>query len=118
MEFIIQKPIFLQICDIVIDKILTDTVLSGERLLSVRDMGESISVNPNTVQRSYAELQHKGIIEQKRGVGYFVSSNAKEIALQIRKDEFIQTQVPQLVNQMKIIGITLEELKIIMEELS
>ncbi len=117
MEFHAPKPIFLQICDIVIDRILRKELHDGDRIPSVRDMGENLALNPNTVQRAYAELQNKGIIEQQRGIGYFIKIDSKEIALKIRKEEFIQIQLPLLIHQMETLEISWEELKEIQHQL-
>lgn len=117
MEFNSPKAIFLQICDIVLDKILADELQNGNRIPSVRDLGETISVNPNTVQRAYSELQQRGIIEQQRGIGYFISHNGKELAQKMRRDEFMQIQLPLLIHQMKMLDISWNELQEIQQQL-
>jgi GntR family transcriptional regulator len=118
MEFNAPKPIFLQICDIIIDRILRNELHGGDRIPSVRDMGEHLAVNPNTIQRAYAELQNKEIIEQQRGIGYFIKQNSKEIALKTRKEEFVQIQLPLLIHQMEILEISWDELKEIQLQLT
>ena len=111
MEFNNTKPIFLQIHDTLIEQLLIGELFPRSRVLSVRDMAEKISVNPNTVQRAYTELQNSGIIEQQRGIGYFITANANELALQIRRDEFMRYFLPQLINQMKILNLSWDDLK-------
>lgn len=117
MEFNSPKPIFLQICDMILDQILGGDLQPGQRILSVRDMGENIKVNPNTVQRSYAELQQKGIIEQQRGVGYFISNNGQQLAQKLRKEEFIRFQLPQLIHHMNTLELNWEDLQKIQQQL-
>ncbi len=111
MKFNPTKPIFLQICDIILDQILGNTLQNGDRLLSVRDMGENIRVNPNTVQRAYAELQQHGIIEQQRGIGYFISPNSKLLAKELRKEEFTKFQLPLLAHQMQTLELSWDDLR-------
>lgn len=111
MDFTSPKPIFLQICDMIIDQILGNKLENGMRILSVREMGGEISVNPNTVQRAYVELQQSGIIEQKRGIGYFVSHNGQELAKKFRRDEFTKVQMPLLLHQMRTLDLSWEDLK-------
>ena len=118
MEFNTQKPIFLQICDIIIDKILCDELPAGDRIASVRDFGEKMLVNPNTVQRAYCELQNHGIIIQQRGIGYFITPNGKELAKNLRRQEFMRVQLPQLLHQMKVLGISWHELTQIYQKLN
>ncbi len=64
MVFNHPKPIFLQICDYLVDKVLVDEFIGGARVPSVRDLAVTMGVNPNTILRTYAELQSKGIFEQ------------------------------------------------------
>ena len=111
MEFSPQKPIFLQICDFLIDKILLGEFSTGARVPSVRDLAGTLSVNPNTVQRAYAELQTKELFEQQRGVGYFITQQAKEVAIHLRRDEFVQIQFPLLLHQMETLKITWQDLQ-------
>ena len=118
MEFAAPKPIFLQICDIILAKILSNELQEGERILSVREMGTNIAVNPNTVQRSYAMLQQNGIIEQQRGIGYFIRSGGKDLARKMRRDEFIQIQLPLLISQMKTLDISWDELQKIQPQIN
>ena len=113
MEFNSNKPIFLQICDVIIDKLLSGELSANERLLSVRDMGEKMLVNPNTVQRAYAALQEKGVIEQQRGIGFFTTTAAVALAKVARRDEFIKEQLPQLFRAMELLEIDWQELQIL-----
>ncbi|MCC2625335.1 MAG: GntR family transcriptional regulator [Burkholderiales bacterium] len=111
MDFNTQKPIFLQIYDLVLEQILNNQLTEGTRIASVREMAANMQVNPNTVQRAYTELQAKGILTQQRGIGYFIGAKAKATALAIRRDEFMRIQLPLIVRQMKTLGITWEELQ-------
>ena len=78
MDFTTQKPIFLQIYDLVLEQILNDGLAEDSRIASVREMAVSVQVNPNTVQRSYQWLQDEEIILQKRGIG-FISVEASQM---------------------------------------
>ena len=62
MEFDPNKPIYLQICDNICEQILSGGLAPESRILSVREYGASIGVNPNTVARSYEKLTDAGII--------------------------------------------------------
>ena len=62
MEFDSNKPIYLQICDSIFDRILSGDLQPGGRIPSVRELGADIGVNPNTVMRSYEKLTDAGII--------------------------------------------------------
>jgi len=109
MEFNAHKPIYLQICDQLFGQILSGELKAEDRLLSVRELGIELGVNPNTIMRSYETMQASGIIYNKRGIGYFVSENAKELVLNEMKNEFIHNELPQVIKKMRLLGISNEE---------
>ena len=111
MDFNQNKPIYLQIADSICEKILKGEHLPDERILSVRDLGISLGVNPNTIARVYEHLQGMEIIYNKRGIGYFVAPDAPERILQMQRDEFLKNELPAVVKKMKLLGIPLEVLK-------
>lgn len=110
MEFDSNKSIYLQICDVIYEKILSGALLPEARIPSVRDYGADIGVNPNTVMRSYEKLTAEGIIYNRRGIGYFISSGAKEIVLQKEKKDFLENEMPRILKKMKLLGIDISEL--------
>jgi GntR family transcriptional regulator len=111
MEFKNTKGIFLQIADSISEKVMEGKYPPGEKIPSVRDLATEMGVNPNTVMRTYSELQTRGIIDNKRGVGYYVNSEAVGIIRQWKKKEFFENDLPVIVRQTKILNITFEELK-------
>lgn len=111
MEFINTKGIFLQIADSISEKVMEGKYPPGEKIPSVRDLASEMGVNPNTVMRTYSELQTRGIIDNKRGVGYYVSTEAVSIILQWKRQEFFDIDLPAIVKQTKILNISFEELK-------
>ena len=78
MEFKNNKSIALQIADNLSERILNGAIAIEEKIPSVRELAAEMGVNPNTIVRSYAELQSKNIISNQRGIGYFVSNEAKK----------------------------------------
>lgn len=105
MEFDPNRPIYLQICDVVFEHILSGELKAEDRILSVREYGASIGVNPNTVARSYEKLTDMGVIYNKRGIGYFVSESALEIVITQERKTFIEEEVPMFLKRMKLLGI-------------
>lgn len=110
MEFNANKSIYLQICDAIYEQILTCRLMPDERIPSVREYGAEIGVNPNTVMRSYEKLTGEGVIYNKRGIGYFISAEAREIVLEVQKKEFLEVEVPALLRKMEMLGISVEEI--------
>ena len=111
MEFKDTQAIYLQIGDYICEQILLERWKEGDRLLSVRELGGILEVNPNTVMRTYDFLQGKDIIYNKRGVGYFISENARQIILQYRKKEFLGRDLPPVFKNMTLLGMTFKELE-------
>lgn len=66
------RPIYSQITDNFRDQILTGVLQSGDKLPSVRDLAQQLSINPNTIQRAYRELEMQGWIATVAGKGCFV----------------------------------------------
>lgn len=111
MNFKNQKAIYMQIADHVIDNILAQNINGGDRMQSVREMAESVQVNPNTVMRSYSYLQDEGLIFNKRGIGYFIADDALNRTQDMKKTNFIQNALPEFFRQMDLLGIDFEDLK-------
>ncbi len=109
MEFNSKKAIFQQIADLVCEHILSGKWKEEERIPSVREMASLLEVNPNTIIKSYEELQSKSIIFNKRGLGYFVTSASIMKIKENFKKEFITKELPQIYKQMSLIGFTAEE---------
>lgn len=112
MEFSNNKSIYLQICDAICEQILTGALKPDERILSVREYGAEIGVNPNTIMRSYEKLTADGIIYNKRGIGYFISPDALDTVLAAQRKEFLEQELPQIRRRMKLLGIDLSELEV------
>jgi DNA-binding transcriptional regulator YhcF (GntR family) len=111
MEFKEIQAIYLQIGDYVCEQILLGRWKEGDRLLSVRELGGALEVNPNTVMRTYDFLQGKDIIFNKRGVGYFVSDDARQKIFQYRKKQFLEQDLPVVFKNMSLLGMTFKELE-------
>ena len=111
MNFRQDKSIYLQIADHIMENILSEKWKEEERIPSVRDLAVEIEVNPNTVVNTYSFLQEKGIIYNKRGIGYFVSEHAVKKTVQLEKESFFNDQLPQVFKTMLLLDISLSELK-------
>ena len=115
MEFNAHKPIYLQICSQIYEKILGGELKADDRLLSVRELGIELGVNPNTIMRSYELMQNADIIYNKRGIGYFIAEGARDLVLKKMKEEFMNEELPQVIKKMKLLGITQKELLDLMQ---
>ncbi len=111
MQFRESQAIYLQIADYVCEKILLKEWVADARIPSVRELAIQLEVNPNTAMRAVEFLQQQEIIYNQRGIGYFVSATAYKNALQYRKSEFTEKDMPAVFRNMYLLGMELEELK-------
>lgn len=109
MEFDFHRPIYLQIADYIGDQILAGTLAPGARVPSARDLARDVAVTPNTVTRACVLMQDQGIIENRRGIGYFVRPDAQCRTRQVRKQEFVDQSLPAIFKTMHQVGIDSRE---------
>ncbi len=72
------RPIYAQIVDGLRSQILAGVLAQGERLPSVRELAGELTINPNTIQRAYRELEGQGYIVTVPGKGCFVCAPKEE----------------------------------------
>ncbi|MBN2689299.1 MAG: GntR family transcriptional regulator [Gammaproteobacteria bacterium] len=114
MEFDQTQAIYLQIADLICEKILLKQYESNSRIPAVRELAVEIAVNPNTVARSYSYLEEQGIIYKQRGIGYFIADNGYQKTLMLKKNNFIKNELPKLTKQLELFNIDLNELSKLM----
>ena len=110
MEFNQNKAIYLQIRDTICERILSGDLKPEDRIPSVREYGASIGVNPNTVMRTYEKLTMEGVIYNKRGIGYFITAEAREIVPENSRKEFLEAELPVVIRKMELLGLNPKEL--------
>lgn len=79
MKFDDNAPIYMQIMDLLKSQISSGEIEIGEKLPSVRDMAKKLKVNPNTIQRSYQELEREELVFTQRGMGTFATEDEKMV---------------------------------------
>lgn len=67
-------PVYAQLCEQLVAAVARGTLRRGERLPSIRDVAAALGLNPNTVNRAYAQLERDGVIEVRRGLGAFAAA--------------------------------------------
>ena len=111
VKFTRPQAIYLQIGDYICDNILRCRWRGGDRIPSIRELAVDVQVNPNTVTRTYAYLQDRGIIYNRRGIGYFVAERAYRQARDLKRRSFVDRDLPQLFNTMDLLGLKLSDLQ-------
>ena len=110
MDFVNKQPIYKQIAGNFCETVLKKEWQANEKIPSVRDIAVQAEVNPNTAIRAYTYLQEQGIIYNKRGLGYFVSEDGYTKALEMRKTEFIDKDLPYIFKTMNLLGLKIEDI--------
>jgi len=111
MDFSESKAIYQQIADYVCEQVLMGRWKENDRILSVRELGVQLEVNPNTVLRAYDFLQRSGIISNRRGIGYFASEDAIAKIKELRRERFVNRELPRIFQEMELLGMDISELK-------
>ncbi|WP_297063346.1 GntR family transcriptional regulator [uncultured Duncaniella sp.] len=111
-----NKAIYLQIADKICDDILLGTTLPGSRIPSVRECAATLEVNANTIMRSYEYLERQGVIFNRRGIGFFISDDAPAVISALRKETFIEGEMPSFFHQLNLLGVSPDELKSMFEQ--
>ena len=116
MNFKESKAIYLQIADRICDEISLGQYPEEERIPSVREYAAIVEVNANTVMRSFDYLQMQNIIYNKRGIGYFVTTGAKELIHSLRKDTFLKEELDYFFRQLYTLDIPIKEIETMYHE--
>ena len=103
-------PIFRQLIEEIKLKIASGELGKGEQLPSVREMAVSLSLNPNTVMKSYKELEREGFVKTKAGKGVFVNENLSELEILKLKKKILFQKIDEMVKTAKMLNIEKDEI--------
>ena len=106
------RPIYEQVRDGFRTLIISGALPDNEKMPSVRELAASLTINPNTIQRAYRELEAEGYIVSIPGKGSFVSR--PHDAISARKAELLG-QMTGLVKELRTLGAENDELIAIIE---
>lgn len=99
-----KKSIYEQVVDGFKDEIISGVRAADSKIPSVRELAASLTVNPNTIQKAYTELEKQGYIYSVSGRGNFVSGEIKEADPKLVEDTF--SKMEMLVRELKFLGLT------------
>ena len=107
IDYTDRRPIYEQIVERFQSLVLCGVLEKDAPLPSVRSLAMELSINPNTIQRAYTELEHRGVIYAVKGKGNFVADMRR--LLDLREKE-VKAEAERLVHKAKEAGITREAL--------
>ena len=103
-------PIYRQLMDLLVVRILEQTYLENEMLPSVRQLAQDCDVNPLTVAKAYKELAREGFTDKYRGEGLMLRRGVRDILLRRERSRFMKEEWPVLRSRLKRLGIDLRTL--------
>jgi GntR family transcriptional regulator len=104
-----RTPIYEQIIDSIKELVVKGVLIPGERLPSVRDMAKEMTLNPNTVQKAYQELERQGIISTLRGKGTFISEDIQANNKILKRSQLME-ELKKLVVEAIYLDLSKDEL--------
>lgn len=107
MDFQDNVPIYLQIEKYLYRQIALGKIKAGEKIPSVRQLAVELTVNVNTVQRAIAEMNREGILEAKRGLGSFITTD-KEL-IESKRMELVKDTIKEFLESCQQLGLDKEE---------
>lgn len=105
-----DQPIYRQITDLLITRILDGIYREGELLPSVRQVADEFSVSPLTAAKVFQELDKDNVTVKRRGIGSEVRSGVRERLLKQERERFLIKEWPQLRARLKRLDIDLNDL--------
>lgn len=105
-----NKLIFEQVAEMVENQILDGLLKTDDQSPSTTEFANTYGINPATARKGLNILVDEGILVKKRGMGMFVTADAKKIIEEKRKRQYISNILPDLIKNMTLLGITKEEL--------
>jgi GntR family transcriptional regulator len=110
MQWRSDQPIYQQVRDHVVSLIIDGVLKTGDPIPSVRQMAVEGGVNPLTVSKAYQELVDLEVVEKRRGLGMYVTPNAKKELLKLGKSKFLKGEWPVVLKRAEQLDIDLLEL--------
>ncbi len=103
-----RVPVYEQIIKQVEEQVLTGILKEGDKLPSVRSLSVKLSINPNTIQKAYTELDRRQLIITVQGKGSFISEKAIEVVGANSREKM--TELNKIIRELALAGVTKEEI--------
>jgi GntR family transcriptional regulator len=111
-------PIYIQLYQQVITRILERNIQEGEALPSVRKVAAEYQLNPITISKAYQMLQDEQYVEKQRGKGLFVSTGAHLRILESQREAFLTSEWPLILQKISRLNLSIEQLPTSIKEIN
>lgn len=113
-----NAPLFRQIALLLEDSIVDGSLRAGEKAPSMNELAAFHQINPATARKGLSLLVDSGVLEKRRGVGMFVTEQARELILLRRREEFATAYVVPLVDEAAKLGISRQRVLTLLEQVA
>jgi GntR family transcriptional regulator len=104
-----NQPIYRQLRDMVVERIMDGTFVEGEAVPSVRQVAADYQINHLTVGKAYQELVDAGLLEKRRGLGMFVTGGARGALTNDEQQRFLDEEVPAFAERVRVLGLDMNK---------
>lgn len=105
MDFQSEKPIYIQVAEMVEREILKGNIKANEQVPSTTYFTKIYQINPATSMKGLNLLVEEGILYKKRGLGFFVSEEGKELVLEKRRKDFFEVFMPTFIKEIELLEL-------------
>lgn len=109
MEWNDSQPIYRQLRDLVIQRVLDGSFPEGEAIPSVRQVATDYRINHLTVGKAYQELVDMGLLEKRRGLGMYVASGARSNLANDEQRHFLDQELPAFAERVRLLGLDMND---------
>lgn len=103
-----SQPIYRQLRDMVVERIMDGSFAEGSAIPSVRQVSADYHINHLTVARAYQELVELELLEKRRGLGMYVTAGARSTITSNERQHFIEVEIPAFAERARTLGMELE----------
>jgi DNA-binding transcriptional regulator YhcF (GntR family) len=105
-----DQPIYRQIMEEMVGRILDATYQEGDLLPSVRQLATAYGVSPLTAVKVFQELSKESLTEKRRGIGFIVKKGVREALLKRERNRFLEKEWPALRARLQRMDIDIKDL--------
>ncbi|MEV4709192.1 GntR family transcriptional regulator [Actinoplanes sp. NPDC049316] len=106
-----RSPIYLQIANRIKDEVLSGTLKEDDQVMSTNQYAAFYQINPATAAKGFAQLVDEGVLYKKRGIGMFVTPDARDKLRTRRRERFFADVVDPMLAEARMIGVSVDEIK-------
>ncbi|HEY7273707.1 MAG TPA: GntR family transcriptional regulator [Actinoplanes sp.] len=105
-----NSPIYLQIANGIKNDVLSGALGEDEQVMSTNQYAAFYQINPATAAKGFAQLVDEGVLYKKRGIGMFVSPDARARLRRQRRERFFTEVVDPMLAEARMVGVGVDEI--------